>query len=430
MCVAPVLAVAASYAGYVVRNAVNTVYWDNWTTVPLLRADAEGRLGFGQVWEQTANNRVVVPRLVDLAIGRWFRYDVRIELVLAVLLLATAAVLLAVTQRRNDGGPMHRYVPAGLFLFSLVQWQTALWNTQTPRFMILALFALAVHAVCRSASWVAFALAATAAVLASLCLLDGFLVWPAVGLLLWCDGRPRRAPRVALWGSLGLLTAVVYFVGFDFTQGNTGSTADAITHPVSSLRFLLVLLGGFSRADRDQPGLAEGCGVLVLALGAWVVVRFLRSARTLADALPVALLVFVALFDVMTLIGRGAADPSFGLQSRYTTYNLLVFVAAYFALVNRSAWRVAEPQDRLVLGVVGGVGAALTVLLLSASLSTARHEGDAFTATLRTSAAVLRRYEVAPTTEIETFVCPAVCGDLVAEGAPFLEEEGYSVFAE
>jgi hypothetical protein len=429
VCVAPAVAAAVGYTVFVVRNAVNVVYWDYWASVPLLHALDDGRLRWSQVWEQAANNRTVVPRAISLAVGSWFRLDVRIEIVGAVVLLSIAVVLLMLTQRRNDGRPLYLYAPVAFFLFSIVQWQSALWNVQMARFLILALFAFAVFAVCRSSGWGSLALAAVAVVAASVSLLDGFLLWPSIALLIWCDGRPRRGRRLSAWALVGLVTAVVYFIGYHF-GGNSGDAGYAISHPFASVRYLVVLLGGFSRATPAEPGLAEGCGILMVGLSAWVLVRFWRSDRRLADALPVTLVMFVYLFDVSTLIGRGSAGAGQALASRYTTYNLLVFVAAYFALINRGAWRVAEERKTPILTAIGGVGVALAVLLATVSVTTARHEGARFAAHLRTSARVLRHYRTAPASQIEKYVCPALCLDLVPREAPFLEAHGYSVFAD
>jgi hypothetical protein len=315
-------------------------------------------------------------------------------------------------------------------MFSIVQWQSAMWNVQMPRFLILALFALAMYAVCRSAGWGWFAVAAVATVAAALSLLDGFLLFPAIALLIWCDGRPERGRRLAVWAGVGVVTAVVYFVGYDFSNGNSGGAGYAMRNPIGALKYFLVLLGGFSRASRSDLWLAIGCGVLMVGLSAWVVARFWRSDRRLADALPVALVVYVFLFDLSTLLGRGSAGPAQALSSRYTTYNLLIFVAAYFALVNRGAWRVPEERRRPVLLTVGAVGAALAILLAVASVTTARQQGDRFAVELRTGASVLRHYRTAPAPDIQRYVCPPLCGDLVPQEAPFLEKQGYSAFAD
>jgi hypothetical protein len=362
-----------------------------------------------------------------LALGSWFRLDTRFEIIGAVVFLGVAAVLLMLTQRRNAGGPLYLYVPVAFFLFSIVQWQSALWNVQMPRFLILALFALALYAVCRSARWRWFAVAAVATVLASLSLLEGLLLWPVIACVLWCDGRAQRGVRLGAWAVIGLGTAVVYFVGFDFGKGNSGGTAYAVRHPLGAAHYLLVLLGGFSRAT---PALATAYGVLMVALSAWVVVRFWRSDRGLAEALPAALVLFVFLFDVSTLLGRGSAGAPQALASRYTTYNLLIFVAAYLALVNQRPWRLASAWRTPVVVGVSGVGLVLVAVLATASWTTARHQGHRFASTLRTSANVLRDYRTEPTERLDTYLCPAyLCDGLVPQEAPFLETHRYSVFA-
>jgi hypothetical protein len=427
LCVTPAVAAALGYTVFVIQNAVNVVYLDYWASVPVLHAFDDGRLSLSQLWTPAANNRVVVPRVITLAVGRLFRLDARVEIIGAVALLAVAVVLLMLTQRRNDGGPLHVYAPIAFFMFSIVQWQTALWNVQMPRYLILALFALALFLVCRSSGWGSLALAALAAVVASLSLLDGFLLWPAIAIIIWWDGRPQRERRVGAWAAVGLVTAAVYSVGYDF--GANSNAGYVIRHPLASVRYFVVLVGGFTRAAPAEPGLALGCGVLMIGLCAWVVTRFWRSDRTLADTLPVALVAFVLLFDVWTLLGRGSAGQGQALASRYTTYNLLIFVAAYLALINRGRWRVAEERRVPVLSAVAGIGFALSVLLVSASVTTARHEGTRFAAQLRTSARVLRNYRTEPATRIEQYLCPAFCLDLVRREAPFLEAHHYSVFA-
>ncbi|MBV8297666.1 MAG: hypothetical protein JO085_12575 [Acidimicrobiia bacterium] len=430
LCIASAVAAAAGYTVFVVRNAVDVVWWDQWANVPVLHAYDAGRLTWSKLWTQAANNRVVVPRAIDLAVGKLFRLDLRVELLCAVLFLAIAAVLLMLTQRRNDGGPLWLYAPAAVFLFSIVQWQSALWNIQMPRFLILALFAVALYAVCRSPGWGSLAVAAFAAVVASLSLLDGFLLWPSVALVIWCAGGPQRARRLTAWALVALVTAFLYVVGYHFA-GNSGDAGYVIRHPLASARYVLVLLGGFSRAAPADSPLASVCGVLMLALAAWVVARFWRSDRRLAGAVPVALVMFVLLFDVWTLIGRGSAGPAEALGSRYTTYNLLIFVAAYFALVSREPWRVGEARRRPVLAAVAvaAVAGGLVVVLVIASATTARHEGHAFAAYLRSSARVLHNYRTEPPSQLDAYLCPEFCRYLVLREAPFLEAHGYSVFA-
>ncbi len=430
VCVTPAVAAAVGYTVFVVRNAVDVVYWDYWVNVGVLHAFDDGRLTWSQLWKQAVNNRVVVPRLITFGVARWFALDVRVEIFAAIAFLATAVVLLMLTQRHNDGGPLYLYAPVAVFMFSVVQWQTALWNVQMPRFLIVALFALAMFAVCRSSGWASFAVAAGAAVIASLCLLDGFLLWPAVAFLICFDGRPQRGRRLGAWAAVAAVTAIVYFIGFDFTAGNPSGLGWVVTHPLDALRYFLVLLGGFTRATPMSTRFASACGIVLLAMAAWVVARFWRSDRRLADALPVALVTFVIVFDVWTMIGRGAAGAGQALASRYTTYNLLLFVAAYLALVNRAAWRVANRRKTQIVFAVGGVGAALTVLLAIVSVTTARREGDRFAAHLRASARVLQHYRTEPPTQLDAYLCPMFCRDLVLVEAPFLEAHRYSVFAE
>jgi hypothetical protein len=106
----------------------------------------------------------------------------------------------------------------------------------------------------------------------------------------------------------------------------------------------------------------------------------------------------------------------------------LIFVAAYFALIRRGAWRIAAERQAQVRTAIGGVLVALAVLLTIVSVTRARHEGNQFAARLRTSAVVLRHYRTEPASRMEQYLCPAFCLDLVRREAPFLEAHRYTAF--
>jgi hypothetical protein len=423
--VAPAVAAVVGYAAFTTRNAVDVVHWDAWANVPFLHELKNGTLGLGDLWAPQTVNRMLLPRAIDLAVGSWFGLDLRLEIVAGLVLLLVAALLIMLTQRELEARPLYLYAPVAVFLCSTAQWQNTLWSFQIAWFLVLAALAGAAYAVSRADAWPGWlAVAIVLACAASVCLLQGLLIWPAIALLIWSQGGSRR--RLGLWAGAAVVTTAVYFIGL--TVGGNGDLRYVLTHPRASGRFFLILLGSFSRASRNDGRLSALLGVLMLALAVWVLVRFWCSQQRPADAFPAALVLFVLLADAATLIGRIRGGTPLALASRYTTFNLLLFVAAYLAMVDDHPWRIRDEwRPRMRAGAVA-VGGVLTTVLVVASLTTARREGEQFAADRRHAAGLLRSYETVSSAEIQRYLCPVQCDGLVEREAPFLEARRLSVF--
>jgi hypothetical protein len=241
--------------------------------------------------------------------------------------------------------------------------------------------------------------------------------------MLLADRRPRR--QLLMWAGAAVVTAVVYFYGFDFSAGG-GSPGFAVRRPEKSLAYLLTVIGGFTRRS---PSVAQLVGALVLLLAVGVLLQFWRSGWDRVAALPAALVIFALLFDAFTVVGRVTAGSAQALASRYTTYNLLLLTGIYLALVDWRRWSL--PLRRRLPVFVGAVAMAsmVAIVLVVASATTAPRQARRFAAERRTAATVLRDYRQAPDAAITRYLCPAGCGGLVGTEAPFLESVHASVFA-
>jgi hypothetical protein len=235
----------------------------------------------------------------------------------------------------------------------------------------------------------------------------------------------RRSRQLLTWAGGAVVTATVYFYGFDFAAGG-GNPGYALRHPVKSFAYLLTVIGGFTRRS---PRAAQLAGALVLLLAVGVLVQFWRSGWDRVAALPAALVIFALLFDAFTMVGRVTAGSAQALASRYTTYNLVLLMGIYLALVDWRRWSL--PSRRRLTVFVGAVTTASTVaiVLVVASTTTAPRQARQFAAERRTAASVLSGYRQATDAAITRYLCPAVCGGLVGAEAPFLESERASVFA-
>jgi branched-subunit amino acid transport protein len=134
----------------------------------------------------------------------------------------------------------------------------------------------------------------------------------------------------------------VYFIQFEFSEtGDNNSYVFA--HPIAAAQFFFSLVGDVGGENNNLPFVGHNDGVLVLgvavvAVAIWVVIAYGLSRNEEAGyPIGVALVCFGLLFAATITLGR----TSWGLwaagASRYTTFDLLLLIGCYLAVLDRSA---------------------------------------------------------------------------------------------
>lgn len=344
------VAVSVLYLFYVIHYSRNVLYLDDLSLVPLINGSLHDHLSVGALWALHNQNRMFFPNLFFVSVGALTHDNTSVVILLtAILFIVTFAILLVSFRAYLGRTPTAiMVVVLGLVWFSLIDWQNALWAFQFAWYLIL--FFLIAMIACLQRRWFVAALAL--AVLASFSSFQGLALWPVgVIMLLW---QSRRWTRwLFLWSGAAVVTAAGYFWHYSY--------GSAIPHsPRVLLDFLLVEMGDVVPRANDL-GLHEVFGGLVLVAALYVVVQSVRHDR---DALPVALIAFGLLFDVLVAMGRSGFPLSVAAtQSRYTMPNLIVLVAIVCyscAHVNR-AWMfsvLAVVAVQCTLTTDSGLGSA------------------------------------------------------------------------
>jgi uncharacterized membrane protein YsdA (DUF1294 family) len=188
-----------------------------------------------------------------------------------------------------------------------------------------------------SLTWIAFAGAIIAGVVGSFSSLQGLLIWVAGLVLLY--HRQRRAPFVIVWIVSAVVSIVVYFHNFNTSEGSP-SHAYAFQHPLAAMKFFVFAVGdvlGYAQqnAKPGNPGvLIFGVALLILALFT-LVLYGVRRDRSGAAPIGVALICVGLLFAAMITEGRVIFGLPAASQSRYTTFDLLVPIGIFLALLIR-----------------------------------------------------------------------------------------------
>ena len=347
ICVAVSAGIPASlYLLYVFHYALDMLHYDDWGVVNLVHSAIHGRLTMSALWRQYGDTRPFVARLFFVAFGLHDHLNEKSIMLFSAVILIAGFVLLLFLFRSYLGRRL-TFLPVlslGVVWFSLADVQSALWSFQLTWYLAVFFLVAAVYLllVPRHGRNLFFALAVAAAVAGSLSFLQGFLVWP-IGLicLLWVGVRGRRTYyETTIWVSAAVITTATYLRGYDFANpactaagGPKGacSLTYGLQHPDRVARFFVLLVGNVvptaiwgirPRYLRAQ----EVLGLVICIVAGFVVVQSIRERPRQANPLPLLLIVFAVLCDVMIATAHVGLGISAAGINRFTMPNLLLLV--------------------------------------------------------------------------------------------------------
>jgi hypothetical protein len=315
--------------------SVNVPVWDDWAMVPMLQKAYAGTLSFGDLWEPYTQHRMVVPRLVSLAVARLTGWDLRSEMALAVACAAGLWLLLLRRAQRSAsalGRASPLWLPAllALLVFGLSaheDWFTG-FQFYNPLLALTAagVFCLFAYPEFR---WGRLAGACLVALVATYSFGIGLLLWPLGAVALWWRrGEDRRYLTRALpvWLLLGVGNFLAYFHNFRL-PGGENAPAFALGAPGEYLRFACNYLGAPLWFVSTGPAFWIGLvGILLLAGLAAGLIRQRREAWPQVQ--PYLLLaLFAAGSALMTGLGRSGAGADKAMAPRYIPLSTLLWVA-------------------------------------------------------------------------------------------------------
>ena len=379
---------------------------DEWELVNLVQRAQEGTLRFSHLWSFHNEHRIVVPRLLSLALIEWSDWDRRVLASANVVCALGTAALLALSARRTLRSP--RVVPAvvaavAVLVLSLAQVES--WVLPFAVNLLATTFGLAlcVWAVgVPRAGWGRCALGIGGALVASLSSAAGLLVWVAAGPLLWRLGRWK----VAVWAGGAVAVIVPYLQGF---TSRPGAGTLAASNPRDALVYAIAFLG--APIGYVVLPLAFLFGLLGLALlPANLVVCWRQredGARDMQPVLPwVALTLFALGAAATSALGRGGnvSGARQALSTRYHAFSALWWVALVVIgvlAVSRLVGSPAPPGDRRAAlmrrGMVGAnvaVAVAAVVCFVSANIIAVSHATE-WTASVRRDERCVVEYRTA-----------------------------------
>jgi hypothetical protein len=345
------------YLVFIDRFAVNAFYNDDWSTIPMVHAAVHGHLALSQLWGQYNESRLFSQNVIVVLFGFVDGLDLRsvIFLSAAALIASYAGLLVLVGKYLGRLTPITVLI-VGVIWFSLADVENALWAFQvswylTVFFFVTMLVALLIPNNHRTALFVVAVLLASAA---SLTTVQGFLCWPVGAIcLLWSKRSAGRArAEIAVWVGALVANLALYLPGYKFSDAKTCvaptlvvencSITGLLHHPLTAFGFFVALIGNVIPGDLGSGFLQdvarfEVVGVVLLAAALFVLLQSWRHRASSADPpLPLLLIVFSLLFDVMITIGRAGTGASGAVSNnRYNIANLILLTGVFIYALGR-----------------------------------------------------------------------------------------------
>ena len=338
--------IIAVYFWFIQHYSVNTISFDQWSDITLLRRVYSGHLTLGSLWAQHGEDRILLQNLIVIVLAYTTHFNVVVEEYLSgVMAIAATAMFVLAHRRRSPSTPWLYYIPVVLVTLSFVQEGNMLFGFAIGWYIVLLALAGTIYVLDRlSLTWLALTGGIVIAILGSLSNLYGLLIWPAGFVLLFLRRRPSA--HLYAWIASALATGVVYFINFNFglARSNNGYV---FSHPVRTIQFFLIALGdglGIQSTSGFYPDVAI-LGLGIFAVSCWVLTTYgRRRDESSGSPIGVAMICFGLPFCALLTVGRAWFGQDMAGWSRYTTYDLLVLAGCYVAVLNRPA-QPAHSED-------------------------------------------------------------------------------------
>jgi hypothetical protein len=350
-----------AYFWLIHRYALNVPYGDQWGDISLIGHSYNGTLSFGTLWALHNENRVFFPNLIVLALSRTTHFNIVIEEYFSGAMLIAATALIIYAHKRRSRRAWVYYCPVAILLLSFVQHENTLSGQEMASYLLL--LSLAVMVVLLDSftlAWIGLIGALVAATVGSFSSLQGLLIWPAGLVLLYHRRRPR--PFFIVWVGCMAISVFLYFYGYQTSSGSAPTPTYALAHPITAFKFYLFAIGDVLGTNVNLGGHGNSgvlvFGMLVLVLAAAVVVFYgIKRDEYGGNPVGVALICFGLLFAATITDGRIrfyqlSGYPWAASASRYTTFDLLVLVGTYLALLGRPTLHVRMENLGLLIARV------------------------------------------------------------------------------
>ena len=326
-----------AYFGFIKDFGVNILEGDDWSTLKLIRNMYSGTLTFSELLASYNGHRMLVPNILFILDAKFFHYNTKLLMYGGWVLLTIAFFSLFYIFHVKNKLTIWVMVPVSFLMFTFSQYEDTLFGFQIAWYIILACLAvmfLLLEQRGSSPYW--FGLSISLAIIASFSSFQGLLLWPAGFIYVIFNGY--NVKQKILWVLFSIITIVIYFSG----QGNLieshNSLVFPVVHPIESVEFFFVALGSIIPVSSFPLRLELNAiymilffiGLIFFLSGLFPLIMGISLVKKNRKYIaPLALIVFVFLYEASLILGRGMIGLSAATSSHYTIYTILFLVSTY-----------------------------------------------------------------------------------------------------
>lgn len=324
----------ALIVGLLCHYGVSVPHFDAWVaTAPLFEKYAAGTLSPGDFFTPNNEHRLVLPKLVFFVTALLTQWNTRAESGLTLLVLigvsASCWHWLRVTGWKDTPSARLIFFVLAAMLFSTVQVENLMWGFQFHFVLSILCFTAScslAYALPAPRNFIAAMLLATAATYS---MASGFLCWLLAAPVLWAASARTERKWWAIYALAAVATVACWMQGFE-KPAHHPSLATVLERPWRGAHYLAAYLGGPFAHGLAFPvqKVAPWLGAMLLGAagaalaGVW---RARKDALLLRRAMPWLMLATFGLATAaITAIGRSGFGTTQALESRYSTYALLL----------------------------------------------------------------------------------------------------------
>ncbi len=429
----------AGYFWMVHRYSVNVIFGDQWDDVTVINHSYSHLFDWSSLWAQHNENRIFFPNLIVVLLAHNFHFNIQVEEYLgAVMLVVATGLVIWAHKRRAMSTPWLYYCPVVVLALSTVQYENSLWGFQMAWYLVLVSLAAAIVLIDRpTLTWLTLAAAIVAGVVGSFSSLQGLLIWPAGLVLLY--HRRRAVPFVVAWIAATAAALFLYLYNFN-TSATAGSPSHGyvLHHPVAAIKFYVFEVGDIVGLPRRYNGPGSNAvlllGLVILVLAGLILVAYgLRRDDSGGGPIGIALICVGLLFVVIVDVGRVRFGYLGASASRYTTYDLLIPIGIFLALLGRplpSRRAAAVWIDRVLMPAARWVVAAVIVVQVSFGLHYGPTGAGSDHAYQAHAARVLRNIDRTPDGEVGYYLYLLQSPSFIRHQARIAQLHHLSLFAD
>jgi len=331
---------------FILTNAVNVPYWDEWGTPGQdLVLITEGKFSLADLVDQANESRPVFPRIILLIFAYLFGWNTTHGTLISFVLVCLISWGLCLLGRITVKGTIYQQISllllVNLILFSPIQYANWMMGLQLICFIPIACIlggVLVAYSRLKAPLKTLFLI--LLCTLSTFSYANGMLAWLLVFPCALIVTRLQAKQRIKeqLWlvlgGGLGcLLNLALYFYNYQ-KPSNHPSFFVALEQPWQAVLFLFAFLGNFLSPEHLPIAINVGAGLLTLfsLVTLYVLIHWKDQELWLQVTGWFTIATYSIVSALVTTSGRLGFGLGAAMPSRYTTFSLYLGIALIYLI--------------------------------------------------------------------------------------------------